>query len=124
MTNFPSDADQLTQLIQKVDQFALERDWGQFHTPKNLAMALTVEAAELLELFQWEEGAAGISNFTVAKREAVGNEVADVFVYLLRFCSITGIDVLDVANRKLKQNAIKYPVELSKGSSKKYDELK
>ena len=124
MTESSNISYQLAQLIQRVDQFTLERDWSQFHTPKNLAMALTVEAAELLELFQWEDGAAGMENFTVAKRESVGDEVADIFIYLLRFCSVTGLDILNVADKKLKLNAIKYPVGLSKGSSKKYDELK
>ena len=122
MPNQPSATDQLGLLQQKVDEFSLQRDWGKFHTPKNLTMALTVEAAELMEIFQWQEGAEGIAGLSDKKRLAVEHEVADIFIYLLRFCSVSGIDLLKAAEDKLKLNAEKYPAELVKGKSKKYTE--
>ncbi|WP_426702921.1 nucleotide pyrophosphohydrolase [Rhodanobacter sp. Col0626] len=102
--------------------FAAEREWEQFHSPKNLAAALSVEAAELLEHFQWltEEESRLIS---AEKREAVAEEVADVFLYLLQLADKLGIDPLDAAHKKLLANAVKYPVERAKGTSKKYSEL-
>ena len=102
--------------------FAAERDWEQFHSPKNLAAALSVEAAELLEHFQWltEEQSRAIPS---EKREEVAEEVADVFLYLLQLADKLGIDPLDAAHKKLLTNAVKYPVERAKGTSKKYSEL-
>lgn len=102
--------------------FARERDWEQFHSPKNLAMAMSVEAAELLEQFQWltEEESRSLTD---TKREAVAEELADVFLYLLQLSDKLGIDPLDAARKKLQLNAIKYPVERAKGTSKKYSEL-
>jgi NTP pyrophosphatase (non-canonical NTP hydrolase) len=102
--------------------FAAERDWDQFHSPKNLAAALSVEAAELLEHFQWltEEQSRALPE---AKREAVATEIADVLLYLLRLADKLGIDPLDAARKKLVANAVKYPVALAKGTSKKYSEL-
>lgn len=102
--------------------FASEREWEQFHSPKNLATALSVEASEILEHFQWltEEQSRTIPD---AKREAVAEEVADVFLYLLQLSDKLGIDPLDAARRKLRRNAEKYPVERAKGTSKKYSEL-
>ena len=122
MPDQPSATDQLVLLQQKVDEFSLQRDWEKFHTPKNLTMALTIEAAELMEIFQWQEGADGIAGLSDKKRLAVEHEVADVFIYLLRFCSVSGIDLLKAAEDKLKLNAEKYPAELVKGKSKKYTE--
>jgi NTP pyrophosphatase (non-canonical NTP hydrolase) len=103
-------------------RFAAERDWDQFHSPKNLAAALTVEAAELLEHFQWltEEQS---SNLAADKRVAVGHELADVFLYLLQLADKLQIDLVAAAQRKLELNASKYPVAQARGSSKKYSEL-
>lgn len=102
--------------------FASEREWEQFHSPKNLATALSVEAAELLEHFQWltEEQSRSMPD---DKRDAVAEEVADVFLYLLQLSDKLGIDPLDAARKKLQINALKYPVERAKGTSKKYSEL-
>jgi len=102
--------------------FAQEREWEQFHSPKNLAAALSVEAAELLEHFQWltEEQSRSLPD---VKRDAVAEEVADVFLYLLQLSDKLGIDPLDAARKKLQLNALKYPVERAKGTSKKYSEL-
>jgi NTP pyrophosphatase (non-canonical NTP hydrolase) len=102
--------------------FAREREWEQFHSPKNLAAALSVEAAELLEHFQWLTDEQSRSMPEV-KRDAVAEEVADVFLYLLQLSDKLGIDPLDAARKKLQLNAIKYPVERAKGTNKKYSEL-
>ena len=103
-------------------QFAADRDWDQFHSPKNLAMALTVEAAELLEHFQWlKEGTA--AELPPEKMEQVREELADVLLYLVRLADKLEVDLLEAAREKLKKNAEKYPVEKARGSAKKYTEL-
>ncbi|MEJ8856216.1 nucleotide pyrophosphohydrolase [Variovorax robiniae] len=109
-------------LIQRLRQFAHERDWEQFHSPKNLASALAVEAGELLEHFQWisDEQSRTLS---LDKRAEISAEVADVFLYLLQLADKLGIDLADAADRKLAINESKYPVDLSRGNSKKYDKL-
>jgi dCTP diphosphatase len=112
----------LSALQQKVDQFAKERDWEKFHTPKNLSMALAVEASELMEIFQWRDGQEDVSSLSEKTREAISHEVADVFIYLLRLCSVAGIDLLAAAETKLEQNAQKYPADLVRGKSNKYSE--
>ncbi len=115
-------ANPLAPLIQALRAFASARDWEQFHTPKNLASALSVEAAELLEHFQWLTEAQSQS-LSVDKREQVAAEAADVFLYLLRLCDTLGIDLLAAAQRKLVVNGEKYPVDKSRGNAKKYSEL-
>lgn len=102
--------------------FALEREWGQFHTPKNLASALAVEAAELLEHFQWltEEQS---RNLPDEKRVQVGEEIADVLLYLLQLADKLQIDVLEAGWRKIGLNAEKYPVERARGSIRKYSDI-
>jgi dCTP diphosphatase len=102
--------------------FAAARDWDQFHTPKNLAMALSVEAGELLEIFQWltEEQSRSLSPVA---RAAAGDELADVLLYLIRIADTLDIDLIAAANRKLAANANKYPVDKARGNSKKYTEL-
>jgi NTP pyrophosphatase (non-canonical NTP hydrolase) len=114
--------DSLADLSNQLDKFAKERDWNQFHTPKNLASALVVEAAELLEHFQWLTDEQSRS-LTPEKREAVGTEVADVLLYLIQIASALGLDPIEAAQSKLKLNELKYPVNLARGNSKKYDEL-
>jgi NTP pyrophosphatase (non-canonical NTP hydrolase) len=109
----------LISLRRELRQFAEARDWQQFHTPKNLAMALSVEAAELVECFQWltpEQSA----NLNAVDRRAVEEETADVLLYLLRLTDVLDIDLLQAAQRKMKLNALKYPVALSRGSARKY----
>jgi len=114
--------DSLRDLDRQLERFAKDRDWQQFHSPKNLASALVVEAGELLEHFQWltEEQSRTLSP---EKLEAVGAEVADVLLYLIQLTSAMGIDPIEAARAKLKLNEMKYPVELARGTSKKYDEL-
>jgi len=112
----------LEDLAARLRAFAEERDWEQFHSPKNLSMALAVEAAELLENFQWltEEESVALDP---ARREAVAGELADVFIYLVRLADRLGIDLLESARAKMVRNAARYPVEKSRGHKKKYTEL-
>ncbi len=110
----------LTSLRDAQRAFAAERDWDQFHTPKNLAAALAVEAAELLEPFQWltpEESA----RLTPEQLAAVREEMADVLLYLVRLADKLDVDLIASAHDKIARNALKYPVERSKGSARKYD---
>jgi len=102
--------------------FAAEREWERFHSPKNLAMALSVEAAELLEVFQWMSDADSRSLAPDAKA-AASEEVADVLLYLILLCDGLGIDPVAAAERKMVENARKYPVDKARGTSKKYTEL-
>jgi len=113
---------ELQQLQARLQAFAEERDWSQFHSPKNLAAALCVEAAELLEQFQWltEEQSRELAGDKLA---AVEEEIADVVLYVLQLSDKLGVDILAAANKKLLKNGEKYPVEKSKGTSKKYSEL-
>ena len=113
--------DSLSDLTTQVRQFADERDWQQFHSPKNLASALIVEAAELLEHFQWLTTAESES-LDAAKRAEVELEMADVLIYLVRLADRLDINLIDAAAKKLAINAQKYPVELAKGSNKKSTE--
>lgn len=98
----------LEALRDELRQFARARDWEQFHTPKNLAMALIVEAAELVEQFQWLTPEQSV-NLDAEKHEAVRQECADILIYLTRFADMLGIDLLDAAKDKLVINAKKYP---------------
>ena len=108
----------------EINQFASERDWDQFHSLKNLATALSVESSELLEIFQWmKEDESNRICEDPNKLRRLEDEVADVFVYLLRIISKTNIDLETAVSRKLEQNRHKYPIEKSKGNAKKYDEL-
>jgi dCTP diphosphatase len=111
-------------LVERLRAFAAERDWDQFHTPKNLAIAISTEAAELLELFQWSRGTGEWTELTDPKlRERVEDELADVLLYLLRFGDLAGVDLEAAANRKLDLNALKYPVDQFRGSDRKYNEM-
>lgn len=111
--------DSLTVLRARINAFVAERDWEQFHTPKNLAMAMIVEAAELVEHFQWDT-AEESQRLSADKREQVGHELADTFVYLLRIAEVCGIDLIAAAHAKIDLNALKYPVEMAKGCNAKY----
>ena len=111
-------SDSIAKLSQAVQQFADERDWGQFHSPKNLASALIVEAGELLEHFQWmpEEQSRSL---TPARKAAVADEAADVLIYLVQFANSAGIDLLAAAHHKLEVNARRFPIERVRGSSER-----
>jgi dCTP diphosphatase len=110
-------------IAQALRQFAAERDWDQFHTPKNLAMALNVEAGELLEHFQWLT-AGESQNLPAEKREKVAEEIADIQAYLIRIADKLGVDVLDALDKKMRQNADKYPADKVRGDARKYDEYR
>jgi NTP pyrophosphatase (non-canonical NTP hydrolase) len=114
----------ISSLRRELCQFAAERDWEQFHTPKNLAMALAGEAGELLELFRWltpEQSAAVMDNPTGGQR--VREEIADVFAYLLRLADVLDIDLEQALAEKITVNRAKYPVHLARGRADKYTEL-
>jgi len=103
--------------------FASERDWDQFHTPKNLASAIAVESSELLEIFQWSRGQNGWADLEHPEiRVKTQKELADILLYLIRFADKAGIDLQQAAEMKLTLNAQKYPGEKFKGSDKKYNE--
>jgi len=112
----------MKELIKKLRNFADERDWEQFHSPKNLSMALVVEAGEILECFQWltEEQSRSLDSETLKK---VKEEIGDVQIYLARLADQLGFSPLEAAEEKLKQNKKKYPVEKAKGKANKYTEL-
>ena len=111
----------LQDLQQRLRDFAVERDWEQFHSPKNLVMAMNVEAAELMEHFQWmtEEQSNALSD---KQRDEVAYEMADVFIYLMRLSERLDINLTDYIENKIKLNAEKYPADKVRGSSKKYTE--
>ncbi len=107
----------------RINDFADERDWNQFHSPKNLSMALIVEAGELVEHFQWMKQK---DSFALAedKLAAVEEELADIFVYLIRIADQLGIDLINATKKKIKSNEAKYPADVVRGSSKKYTEYR
>ena len=111
----------LQHLAEHLRQFAAERDWEQFHSPKNLAMALSVEVAEIVEHFQWltEEQSRELDT---AKKEEVEHELADALIYLVRLADQLQIDLLEAAERKLSVNEAKYPTERVRGSARKYSD--
>lgn len=111
--------DSLQELRARINAFVQERDWEQFHSPKNLAMAMIVEAAEVVEHFQWSSEAES-KDLMPEKREQVAHELADTFVYLLRIAEVSGIDLIAAANAKIDLNAKKYPVEKARGRNDKY----
>jgi NTP pyrophosphatase (non-canonical NTP hydrolase) len=117
-----SKVDTLEDLRAKLAAFADERDWDQFHNPKNLAMAVAGEVGELLEHFQWLTPGEAAS-LPEATRDEVALEAADVLLFLVRLCDKLGIDLAAAAQRKLELNAVKYPVEKSRGLATKYDKL-
>ena len=114
----------VTRLSRALDKFAIDRDWTQFHSPKNLVMALTGEVGELTEIFQWMTEAQSLAAGTNPDTsQAVKDELADVQLYLVRLASVLGVDLNEAVQQKLQKNAEKYPTDKAKGSSKKYSEL-
>ncbi len=99
--------------------FVHERNWEQFHNPKDLALSLSLEASELLELFQWKSSEEAVEK----NRDKMKDELADVIVYAIDFASVMGFDLNKIIRDKMQKNRLKYPVEKAKGSNKKYDEL-
>ncbi|RJO59884.1 nucleotide pyrophosphohydrolase [candidate division WS5 bacterium] len=113
--------DSLEILKERLQEFAKERDWDQFHSPKNLSMALIAEAAELIEHFQWLTQEQS-SNLPGDKLKEVEQELADILIYLVRIADKLGIDLIDAAHMKVDINKIKYPSSHVKGSVRKYSE--
>ncbi|CAL5391920.1 unnamed protein product [Camellia sinensis] len=114
----------LDELKKKMADFARERDWDQFHSPRNLLLALVGEMGELSEIFQWKgEVPRGLPDWEEEERQHLGEELSDVLLYLVRLSDICGVDLGQAALRKLQLNAIKYPAKLYKGSSKKHTQV-
>lgn len=111
----------LNALAREMAEFARDRDWEQFHSPKNLAMALSVEASELLEIFQWLTEAQSHA-LDEQQAEAAADEMADVLIYLARLAGVLNIDLQSAVRNKQAKNAAKYPADLVRGSAKKYTE--
>ena len=105
--------------IQRVLKFRYDRDWRQFHTPKDLAISISLEAAELLEVFQWS----GMDLECPEKRDMVREELADVLSYCILMADVCGLDLDEIMNEKVTKNEAKYPVEKARGSATKYTEL-
>jgi len=118
----PDGSDALSSLRKELRRFASERDWDQYHPPKNLAAALCVEAAELLEHFQWrtDDESKSLPADQLAK---VQEEIADVLLYLVRLADKLNVDLLEAANNKIVLNAQKYPVDKARGTNRKYTDL-
>ena len=113
----------LNLLIGKILEFRKKRDWEKFHNPKNLAISISLEAAELLENFQWKNLEESIESAGENKGK-ISEEVADLLIYIFYLCNDLGIDFVDAIDKKIKKNNKKYPVDKSKGKSDKYNELK
>jgi NTP pyrophosphatase (non-canonical NTP hydrolase) len=112
----------MKELIKNLRNFAQKRDWDQFHSPKNLAMALSVEVAEIVEHFQWLTQAQS-NNLGAVKLAEIKEEIADVMIYLTRLADRLGIDPVQAAEEKMRLNEKKYPVEKAKGNAAKYTDL-
>ena len=108
---------------EKLKQFSKERDWEQYHSPKNLAMALSVEVAELVEIFQWSNDGGIKEVENEQTRKEIEEEIADIFNYLVKFVDLMDIDLEKISLEKIQKNDEKYPVEKSKGNSEKYNKL-
>ena len=113
----------LIDVVKQINSFASEREWDQFHTPKNIASSISIEAAELLECFQWDNPSISEVLENEVLLNSVEEEVADVLIYALRMCSILSMDVIETVNKKLVKNGEKYPIEKSIGSSLKSKKL-
>lgn len=107
--------DKLEELKNRIKKFNTDRDWDQFHSPDSLAKSVAIEAGELLECFQWN------NEYDL---ESLTDEIADVYVYLLDLCNKIGVDLVEITEKKMDKNELKYPVDKAKGNSKKYTQLK
>lgn len=115
--------DSLKGIMEKQREFAEERDWSQYHTPRNLVLALVGEVGELAELFQWksdEMAPPGLGTFSDDERKHLGEELSDVLLYLTRLADVCGIDLGRAVKDKMGKNAVKYPAKLCRGKSDKY----
>lgn len=108
--------------IDRIIKFRNDRDWGQFHTLKDLCLGLGIEVAELQEFFLWKNDQE-LSETIALKSESIGEELADIFIFLTYLSNDLGVDLNEAVNRKIDKNNTKYPIEKSKGSNKKYTEI-
>ncbi|CAN6228855.1 unnamed protein product [Urochloa humidicola] len=107
----------LKELSKKLNDFAKERDWEQYHSPRNLLLAMIAEVGELSELFMWKgEVRKGLADWDEAEKEHLGEELSDVLLYLIRLSDICGVDLGDAATRKIVKNAVKYPAPSKEGA--------
>ncbi len=111
--------DSLDSLNKRIKQFCQDREWSQFHDPKNLALSLQLESSEVLELFQWTKD----NEINPNKRDEIGDELADVLYWVIMLSNHYGVDLIDSLNKKMDKNEAKYPVEKAKGVATKYSEL-
>ena len=109
-------------LMKKIIDFREDRDWAQYHDPKNLATAISIEAAELQEIFLWQTAAAS-RQLPAEKVDLIKDEAADIFIFLIYLCDAFNINLHDAVEKKISKNDLKYPVETSRGSNRKYNEL-
>ena len=121
--DFGENVSELKLLTEQVLAFRDERDWKQFHSSKDLALSLVLEAAEVLEIFQWKQDKDAIDSVATERKQDLADELADVFCYTLRMANDLGIDLREALEAKIKKNNAKYPVDKAKGSDKKYTEL-
>ncbi len=112
----------ISELIESIRRFRDDRDWMQFHDPKNMSISIIIEAAELLEHFQWKSNEE-VEEYLKNNREKIQNEIADIAMYLFEMADNLNIDLLEAMNAKLKKNAEKYPVAKAKGKHTKYNKL-
>ena len=115
----------LEDLLNKIQAFSDERDWSQFHTAKNLILSVSAEVGELAEVVQWKSDQEVVDYLkTPEGKSRLSEEVADVAIYLLRICQQQNLNFIDILNKKMDSNSIKYPVDKSKGNARKYSDLK
>jgi len=122
LVSFEPSMSELKSIVSKIRVFRDERDWAQFHNPKDMAIALSIETNELLEHFLWKNPQE-VEDRIATKREEIEDELADIGIYLTELADNLGVDLLAAMERKLEKNAKKYPVEKAKGSNSKYTEL-
>ena len=115
--------DSLKTIKEKLRKFSQERDWDQYHSPKNLAMAMSVEVSELLEIFQWSNDGGMEKIEDKETKKQIEEEIADIFNYLVKFVDLMDLDLEELSLEKIKKNDMKYPVNKFKGKSDKYNKL-
>lgn len=112
----------IKEIARRIRQFRDERNWRQFHNPKNMACSIVIEAAELLEIFQWKNMEQS-KEAAHQQHEEISDEIADIAIYLIGLAETLDMDLIDCIERKIAKNAAKYPVEKAKGNSNKYTEI-
>jgi len=114
--------DNIEYILEKIKKFRDDRDWMQFHDPKNMAVSIMIEAAELLEHFQWKTKDE-VQEYIKANKEEISDEIADIAMYLFELANNLGIDLIQAMDKKLKKNETKYPIEKAKSRHTKYNKL-